>query len=167
MYELHWNTITYGMHVSKMNWWPFVINTRRIETVPKSKWLNLRRNRRYTLVARLIQNWFAKFGEMRTIYPNIWKRFPVLRWSFILWVIFARFWTWIQVVHPNERNWWSKLSHFGKGNKYNLNWTHRYSNLGLTFIQTKCYMSQCPDISWKPNFGPSFWRLEDPNWILE
>ena len=34
---------------------------------------------------------------------------------------------------------------------------------GVNIHSDKCYMSQCPDISWKPNFGPSFWRLENPN----
>ena len=34
---------------------------------------------------------------------------------------------------------------------------------GVNIHSDKCYMSQCPDISWKPNFWPSFWRLENPN----
>ena len=27
---------------------------------------------------------------------------------------------------------------------------------GVNIHSEKCYMSQCPDISWKPNFGPKF-----------
>ena len=37
---------------------------------------------------------------------------------------------------------------------------------GVNIHSDKCYMSQCPDISWKPNFRPSFWRLEDPNCVV-
>ena len=94
-------------------------------------------------IISFFEKFLEKFQSVRPGWPHKGKKFSIFQFC----VFFTNWSTQIPKMKKTSRIWIGPTD----------------IKFGVNIHSDKCYTSQCPDISWKPNFGPSFWRLEDPN----